>query len=83
MSKQIVDRVFEKKDVLMKIHASLSVYLGMDLDEKTLRRTRELQERLEFRITEAEENFLDIKIAIFSETLEIIKKSKNVKTKTK
>lgn len=73
-SDTIDQRIMKKRDKLYSIHASIAVYgmNGLTMEQKA--KGRELEDRLEYRIKDAEEKLLDDKIAIYSELLRVIKK---------
>lgn len=66
-------RIETKRNMLYDIHASIAVYgmSGLTIEQKI--KGRELEDRLQFRILQAEEQLLDDKINIYKELLRIIK----------
>lgn len=71
--KTIDERIHEKRGTLIGIHGALAVHMlkKLRIDQKA--RVSELQDRLEFRIKEAEEQLLDDKIGIYQECLNVLK----------
>ena len=73
-SEDINKRISAKRDKLYGIHASIAVYGmgGLTLEQKA--KGRELEDRLQFRILQAEEQLLNDKISIYQELLNVLKK---------
>ena len=73
-SDTIEQRISKKRDRLCEIHASIAVYGMSGLSQIQRIKGRELEDRLQFRILQAEEQLLDDKIDIYSVLLKIIKR---------
>lgn len=70
----IQKRIIAKRNRLYDIHASIAVYGMNGLTYAQKAKGNELEDRLQFRIQEAEEKLLDDKIDIYQELLRILKK---------
>ncbi len=66
-------RIREKRQRLVETAASLSVYMAMQHKPSVVAKVQELQDRLEFRTKQYEEQLLDEKVAIYKECLSLIK----------
>jgi hypothetical protein len=71
--KSIDERIVEKRDELLKIHASLAIYLLQQVSSSTQGKVQELQDRLEYRVKEYEEKLLDEKIVVYNKVLKLLK----------
>ncbi len=75
MSKQLIDVVFKKKEELKKIHAALELNMNMDinLSRETVAKIKTLEDRLEYRVLQYDDQLLTEKIAMYKQALEIVK----------
>lgn len=73
-SEDINKRITAKRNKLYEIHASIAVYgmNGLTFEQKA--KGNELEDRLHFRILQAEEQLLNDKIDLYGELLRVIKK---------
>lgn len=72
-SKSIYQRIDDKRNKLIEIHGSLAIWFQTDIPYSKKAKVKELQDRLDFRILEAEESLLDDKLQIYGEVLSIVK----------
>lgn len=73
--KPIEQRISEKRDALLSIHAGIAVLLTKPATRATASKIEELQHRLEFRTLNYEEQLLDEKIKIYREVADILRKA--------
>lgn len=71
--KSIHERIKEKRDKLIDIHASMALHLAKNLTHTQRAKAQELQDRLEYRIFEYEEKLLDEKLGIYKQLLDTIR----------
>lgn len=72
--KTIEQRIAEKRNKLIDIHGSLAIYMMQEILPSKRAKAVELQDRLDFRVKDAEEKLLDEKIAIYQQLLDLLKK---------
>lgn len=71
--KSIHTRLKEKRDKLIGIHASLALHMSKELTPMQKGKASEFQDRLDFRILQAEEQLLDDKIDLYEKTLNVLR----------
>lgn len=72
-----IDDILKKRKELGELSATIGVYLGMGLSPNAVAEINYLQERLEFRITQFEDQLLGEKIDIYKQVLAIARKDKS------
>jgi len=68
-----IDDVMKMKKELQEVHASLSVYMSVELSPEAKSEIVVLQDRLEFRVLQYEGELLKEKISIYKESLKLAK----------
>ena len=71
--KKIEDIVKEKRDELLKVHASMAVYMMKEVSRDKKAKIRILQDKLEYRTFEYESQLLTEKINIYKDVLSVLK----------